>query len=163
MRQVVLTKLIKKWTFDWRLLKRGLLIVGATGFLLLAISPLAISAAQADDATFAVKGYHVDGPANFSEQQLARILAPYVGEGQNFESLHAAQQALTAAYLESGFGMVKTSLPPQESKDGYITITVKPVSVGKIILKGNDYHDEFNILNAMPALQSGQTMNPSLL
>ena len=153
----------KKRMFDLRLLKRGLLTLGAIGFLLLAINPLAINTAQADDATFTIKGYRVDGPANFSEQQLAKIFAPYVGEGQNFESLRAAQQALTAAYLESGFGMVNTSLPPQESKDGYITITVKPLSVGKIILKGNDYHDEFNILNAMPALQSGQTMNPSML
>lgn len=131
------------------------------GFLLL--STLAMHIAQAADTTFFIKGYRIDGPANFNEQQLAQIFAPYIGEGKNFESLRAAQQALAEAYAKAGYGMIKTSLPPQESKDGYITITVKPIKVGEIILKGNEYHDEFNILNAMPALESGETINPSML
>lgn len=119
--------------------------------------------AMAEDATFEVKGYRVDGPAYFSEQQLAKIFAPYTGEGRSFETLRAAQQALTAAYLEAGFGMVKASLPPQESRDGYITINVKPILLRYTTLTGNSFHDEFNILNALPALQSGEVVRPDMM
>jgi hemolysin activation/secretion protein len=113
--------------------------------------------------TFEIKGYRVEGSTAFSEQQLGVILAPYTGEGKSFDTLREAQKVLTAAYANAGLGMVKITLPPQKSSDGVITLSVKQINVKDITVKGNNNHDEFNILNALPALQTGQTLNTSLL
>lgn len=131
--------------------------------LLLSLLLFAAVPCWAETVTFDIKGYRIDGPELLDAARVERLLAPFIGQNKTIEDARAATQALTAEYARAGHGLMRVSLPAQEAKDGILTLKVDPVLIENIHVKGNQYHDEANILAGVPALKTGGGIDTPLL
>ncbi|KQW93333.1 hypothetical protein ASC94_11855 [Massilia sp. Root418] len=81
-------------------------------------------AALPGDQKVYVKGYAFKGNTAFTEQELARVLAPYAGREVSFGELGQAALAISAHYRAHGYLIASAALPPQELAQGVVTIQV---------------------------------------
>ncbi|MCP4980762.1 MAG: ShlB/FhaC/HecB family hemolysin secretion/activation protein [Gammaproteobacteria bacterium] len=137
----------------------GLLI----GLALVWIVPLKVVAQDSLEAVgFSVERFEVigDNPiGNLADS----ILAPYIGEQYGLEGLSAARDALEQAIIHAGYNFHRVSLPPQNLFEGVVLFKVSRFGIGKILVEGNEFFDEENILNSVPELKAGETPNTKLL
>lgn len=71
-----------------------------------------------------VRRVSVVGSTVFSEQELARVTAPYVDRHLSAEDLEALRQELTRLYVDRGFVNSGALLPDQTVDDGVVTYQV---------------------------------------
>ncbi len=131
--------------------------------LVLVYFSFSVRISWAEGQGFTIQGYKVEGDSQFSEAEVNKLLAKYIGQAKTIEDMKAAQRALTAAYADKGYGIVKITLPPQESKDGYISLLVKQITISNVVVSGNQYHSDENIRHAVPALKEGSAVDPTML
>ena len=109
---------------------------------------------------FDIKRFVVEGNTLVSSEELARRVAPFVGEKRSFADVQLAQDAVQEAYREEGWGAVQVLLPEQELVEGVIRFRVIEGKLGKLDIKATPFHDAENIAGSLPSLKPGQT--PSL-
>ncbi len=119
-------------------------------------------AAKAEEAPrFDIDRYEVEGNSLLAASRIEQIVHPYVGKQKDFGDVQQALEALEAAYRNAGYGTVQVTLPEQKLERGIIHFKIIEARIGKIVLEGNKYHDEANILRSLPALHRGATPNSS--
>jgi hemolysin activation/secretion protein len=87
--------------------------------------------------TIIVKQFRVNGNTVFSSTEINKTLAPYTNRPLTLEQLLEARSAITQLYINAGYITSGAYIPPQEPKDGTITIQVIEGQLQKIQLKGN--------------------------
>ena len=63
---------------------------------------------------------------------------------------------LEGAISAAGGGIHRVVLPPQSLKDGSVTLRVVVFNVGKVTVKGAEFHDDDNVRRSLPALREGE-------
>ena len=139
-------------------------IPGLPGTFLLAVLLLAGTGVRGQTPpTFAIRGYQIEGNTLLPQNQVNTAVMSFTGEQASFETIQQALEALEKAYLQAGYGSVKVEVPEQDIKDGVVKLLVVEARLDRIVVEGQKFHDEANILHALPALQSGQVVNVNAL
>jgi hemolysin activation/secretion protein len=135
--------------------EKGILVV-----LLLALALPLESIAQdtLDEVSFSVERYEVIGDNPLGERANT-IVNEFTGEQYGLEGLSAARDALEQAIIEAGFNFHRVSLPPQNLFEGTVQLKVSRFAIGNILVEGNEFFDEENILHSVPELKEGETPN----
>ena len=128
--------------------------------LLLALAlPLEVIAQDTlDEVQFLVERYEVIGDNPIGERANS-IVNQFTGEQYGLEGLSAARDALERAIIDAGFNFHRVSLPPQNLFEGTVQLKVSRFAIGRILIQGNDFFDEENILHSVPELRQGETPN----
>ena len=114
-------------------------------------------------ATFTIVRFRVLGNTLLDARLVDDLLLGFTGSGKGVQEIQQAQQALEDAYRQAGYTRVRVLVPPQEIKDGTVTLTAIEFKLGHIAISGNQYHDNDNILSALPALVPGKPASSSIL
>lgn len=114
-------------------------------------------------ARFAISRFRVLGNTLLDARSLDESLLQFTGTDKSVEEIQQARQALENAYREAGHSAVRVLVPQQEITDGTVTLTVIEFRLGHVAINGNQYHDEDNILGALPALAPGMAANSKIL
>lgn len=80
-----------------------------------------------------------DGNTVFSNEQLSRIVAPYVGREITSEELQEARRLVTLQYVNHGYINSGAVIPDQPVHDGVITIRVIEGTLSEINVTGNHW------------------------
>ncbi|RZI82327.1 MAG: ShlB/FhaC/HecB family hemolysin secretion/activation protein [Rubrivivax sp.] len=93
----------------------------------------------ADDITLDVSAYEVDGLADVPRDVLAKVTAPYVGQGRSYEDLVDAAAAVSR-YMqrELGYYLGHAYLPEQAPKDGVVHIAIMEGRLDQVMLQWPD-------------------------
>jgi len=121
---------------------------------------LTISAASAlADERFMIARFQIDGNSLLTAAEVQDLVSPFTGEQRDYGDVQKALEALEAAYRQRGYTAVQVNVPEQELTSGVVNIQVTENPINKIVVSGNKYFSEQNILASLPALQVGQTPN----
>lgn len=110
-------------------------------------------------ARFNINAYEIEGNTLIPAQELAAIVAPYAGKSKDFSDVQSALQALQVTYQKLGYNAVRVILPEQELKNGIVRIHIVQQKVVSMNIQGNNFFDDANIQNTVPALQVGEPPN----
>ena len=91
---------------------------------------------QPVDLKIQVSRVDVLGSTAFSQEELAAVTAPFVGQEVTFEQLLAIRTAVTDLYTSRGFTTSGAFLPPQDISTGVIKIQVVEGELERIEVKG---------------------------
>jgi len=108
---------------------------------------------------FEIRQYLTDGNTLLTQEEIDRVLAPFVGQDKDFGDVQRALEALQTSYQAAGYGNVEVRLPEQELERGEVRFNVIEVKVGKIIIEGNEHFTAQNIRRSVPSLREGTTPN----
>lgn len=119
------------------------------------------SCALAGDASeqFPIRHFEISGNQLFSDEQLQKLVEPFIGEARTYQDIQRAQRAVQNAYLAAGYGAVQAITPEQELSDGNIRINVVESRIAHITVVGNSHFDEANIRAGVPSLREGELPN----
>lgn len=87
------------------------------------ITPERPASKQPQGMKVLVKEFRLTGATIFPATELQAVLTPFTGRDLDLNELNQATQAVAAHYTAKGY-MAQVLLPPQEVKDGVITIKV---------------------------------------
>ena len=119
--------------------------------------------AQVPQVRFTVERFVVEGDNPLDTPTTEALLAPYTGEYEGLSGLVAAQQALDDELTNRGLSFHRAILPPQSLKGGTVRLDIVAIKIDKLIVEGNEYFHDENILTSLPGLQSGQVPRPDYL
>ena len=108
-----------------------------------------------------VRTFHFEGNTVFSDEELARVVAPYVGREITREELQEARRAVTLRYVNRGYINSGAVIPEQEVRDHTITLRIIEGRLTEIEVTGNrwlrdDYLQQRLKLWAGPPLNANQ-------
>ena len=121
----------------------------------LALAVLAASGSYAQSPSFNIGQFQVTGNASVSSEEIQQVLAPYAGAGKRYEDVEQARTAVERLYVQRGLEFVQVVIPEQEVSKGVVTLQVIEGVVSKVVVSGNQYFDEDNVLAALPSLRTG--------
>jgi hemolysin activation/secretion protein len=101
------------------------------------VTPVPEIAPGDDSVTLFVEGFQVVGNTVFSPEELATVLKPFTKRSLTLTELLQARSAITQLYVNAGYVTSGAYIPPQEPKDGIVTIQVIEGSVSEIQVSGN--------------------------
>jgi hemolysin activation/secretion protein len=87
-----------------------------------------------------VKGFRFEGNKVFSNADLQKVVAPYVGPGKTLEDLDAARTAVTLLYVNNGYINSGAVLPDQtiDPSDGIVTLQIVEGRLTELHIEGLD-------------------------
>jgi hemolysin activation/secretion protein len=97
---------------------------------------------------FVVNGLRITGQSRFSEATLLAVTDFKPGSALNLSDLRALAAQIIGFYHQNGFFVAQSYLPPQEIKDGVVTIAVIEGRYGKVSLD-NQTHVSDGVLNGI--------------
>lgn len=121
------------------------------------MQPESAPEASGNTALVSIGRFDVKGNTLLDAAQVENLLAPFKGKDRSYADIQRALEALEGAYRNAGYSAVHVVTPEQEVTEGVITFEVIEAKIGKVILGGNEYYDQGNIRNALPALVEGAT------
>jgi len=89
--------------------------------------------------TVTVSQFHIIGQDIFSEAELTALLADSVGKELTLAELTERTGRISQYFRSHGYLVARAFLPPQESKDGQITIEVVVGKYGQIDIRNKSY------------------------
>ncbi|MBV5328420.1 MAG: ShlB/FhaC/HecB family hemolysin secretion/activation protein [Chlorobium sp.] len=95
------------------------------------ITPVRPPEKDQQGAKIMVKGFRITGATIFSESELQNVLEPFTGRELGLDELNQATNMLAAYYTAKGY-IAQVLLPPQEIKDGIVTIKVIEGKLGAV-------------------------------
>lgn len=125
--------------------------------LAMLVAIFTVSVARA--AEFEVMRFDVEGENPLSQKHTDEVLAPFLGVHTDISRLEEARGALAGALQDKGFTFYRVYLPQQKLNDGTITFRVTPFQISTVVIEGNEFYSEENILYALPALEKGTAPN----
>jgi hemolysin activation/secretion protein len=128
-------------------------IASASGVVAVAAQPPAVK------QRFDVLEYQVEGNTVLGTEAIERAVYPFMGEGQDIDSVEAARTALESAYRDSGFGTVSVDIPPQKVAGGVVRLNVVQGKVSRLRVIGARYYSQERILELVPGLAEGTVPN----
>lgn len=115
----------------------------AQALLALAISLGSSGHACAQDAQdtsalvprFAIQRFEVTGNTLLPAAELARAVSPFTGAAREMPDVQRAVEALTEAYRERGYTMVRVTVPEQDITGGVVRLQVQQGRIGKVTVE----------------------------
>jgi hemolysin activation/secretion protein len=90
------------------------------------------------EVTVVVEDIRVLGNTVFSEEEIAEVTRPFVGQEAAFADLLAIRTAITNLYVREGYTTSGAFLPPQDVTNGVITVQVVEGELERIEITGLD-------------------------
>ncbi|MFH0796662.1 MAG: ShlB/FhaC/HecB family hemolysin secretion/activation protein [Candidatus Omnitrophota bacterium] len=87
-----------------------------------------------------VRDIVVTGNTVFSDQVLAKMVAPYENNKWTLSELKKVADAITGLYRKDGYFLAHAFLPVQEIKNGVVEITVLEGVCGEVSINGNKHY-----------------------
>lgn len=115
--------------------------------------------ANGNIALVRIERFQVKGNTLLETGLIERLLEPFKGENRSYRDIHLAGEALEGAYRSAGYSAVRIVTPEQNINNGTVVFQVIETAVRNVTLKGNQYYDQTNIRNALPALAEGHSPN----
>ena len=115
--------------------------------------------AQAQDETFDITRFEVEGNSLLAPAHVEALVAPFAGRKRVYGDIQKALEALENAYRASGYGTVQVHVPEQELTQGVVRLRVTEGVVAKIAVTGNKFFDNANVRATLPSLQEGKAPN----
>ena len=112
---------------------------------------------------FFIKEFKVTGNNPLEEAETQALLNRFTGEHFGLEGLQAAADELESRLRARGFAFYRVTLIPQELQEGIIEFEVSEFNIDQVVVEGNEFFSEQNILDSAPGLESGSTPNTSFL
>lgn len=127
---------------------------------------LAVGTARAEQAarrtvSFQVNDFQLTSPVPISEERVASILTPKIGQRLSLAELHAVADELEQAIRREGWSFYRIVLPAQKISVGVVKFDVISYQLDDIRVEGNTHFDDANVLRAVPSLRSG--IEPNIL
>ena len=105
-----------------------------------------------------IRKIHVKGSTAFTEEEIAKVTAPYENRELSTEDLEELRRALTLLYVNNGYVNSGAIIPDQAVKEGEITFQIIEGELTDIKIEGNKYFLPF-FLEDRIALDSGPPFN----
>ncbi|PLX83392.1 MAG: hypothetical protein C0614_05715 [Desulfuromonas sp.] len=136
---------------------RGVWLKSLLGGLFIGVALLAASISSAmegdtAEVTFTISSYQVSGSSLFEQELLERWLEPFTGEEKSFATIQQAIELLESNYWSQGFKTVAVILPEQRLNEGVVRLDVVEPRLSSVVVSGNRYFDQSNILTSLPHL-----------
>ena len=112
-------------------------------------------AAAAEDPSFDIYWFEVEGNTRLPEATVEKILLPFMGPGRRLADAEAARKALEQAYQQGGYLTVLVDLPEQRVDEGVLRLVVLEGRVERLRVTGARYFSQGAIRQAVPALAEG--------
>lgn len=106
-----------------------------------------------------IQEYRIEGTHTLSDGEIEAAVYPFLGPDKTSDDVEQARAALEKAYAAKGYQTVAVSIPPQQVKDGVVTLLVTEGKVGRLRVKGSQYYDIEAIKQAAPSLKEGEVPN----
>lgn len=148
--------IIARRRLHWRRCVTNGLAVVCLGLLAFDAGCWAAQAAQ-PPLLLEVKRFIVEGENPLSEQQTDALLAPYLGQHHDLNSIEAAATALENALREKGYSFYRVIVPAQRPAAGELKLRVLKFMLNELTVSGNRYFSRENILRTVPALRPGES------
>lgn len=104
---------------------------------------------------FDIHHFEVSGNSLLDPAAVERMLSPFIGKEKDFGDIQRALETLQQAYVTAGYGAVQVHLPEQDVEQGTVRFIVIEGKIKRILIKGNTFHDDANILASVPKVQIG--------
>ena len=133
----------------------------AANFLAAAVLLLVASLqpAVAQDVSFDIVRFQVEGNSLLSAQRVQDLVAPFVGRQKVYGDVQKALEALEGDYRRLGYGTVQVYVPEQELTTGVVRLVVSEGVLDKISVTGNKYFSAENVRASLPHLKEGTAPN----
>jgi hemolysin activation/secretion protein len=129
----------------------------------LVLPPLTLSPAESGRLSSAVRVFvreiRFQGNTVFTDQQLARITAPYLNREASSEELEEARRAITTLYVAHGYMNSGAILPDQDVADGVITFQIVEGVLSDITISGKGRHLRDSYLKGRLQHWAGRPLN----
>lgn len=110
----------------------------------LALPPLTLDPSESGKLSSAVRVFvrqiQFQGNKVFTDQELAKVTAPYLNREVTSEDLEDARRAITALYVVHGYVNSGAILPDQDVADGVITFQVVEGALSDVTISGKGRH-----------------------
>ncbi len=108
----------------------------------LALPPLPVTVGASDTPLsqlpqIVVREFRVTGSTIFSDAELARLTAPYLGRALGSEALIELRDQLTQLYVSAGYVSSGAQLPDQDVRDGVIAFQIFEGRLAELVLEGD--------------------------
>ena len=127
-------------------------------FATASLAQTAAAPAAAEEASFSVSGFVVDGENPLPADLTQATLRPFTGQHTGIERLQQAALALEEVLRNRGFGFYRVVLPPQDI-GGEVKLQMVKFTLGTLAIKGNQVFSNDNILRSLPQLKAGVSPN----
>jgi len=101
----------------------------------LKVEPEKPAAAPEAEVRFPVKGFRFSGNTVVADSRLQELLAALIGKELSLTDLREAAQSISRLYRDEGYLVARAYLPPQDIKDGVVTIAILEGRYGGAELK----------------------------
>ena len=118
-----------------------------------------LNPAVAQDASFDIARFQVEGNTLLPSETVEVLVAPYVGKGKVYGDVQQALEALEGEYRRLGYGTVQVNVPEQELTGGVVRLVVQEGVIGKVTITGNQHFNDENVRASMPDLKEGAAPN----
>ena len=129
----------------------------------LVLPPLTLSPSESGKLSSAVRVFvreiRFQGNTVFTDQQLARITAPYLNREVSSEELEEARRAITALYVAHGYMNSGAILPDQDVADGVITFQIVEGVLSDITISGTGRYLRDSYLKGRLRHWAGRPLN----
>jgi hemolysin activation/secretion protein len=113
--------------------------------------------------TVVVEQFAFEGNTAFSDEELARVTAPFLNRPITFAELLLARSAVTDLYIRNGYITSGAFIPPQELEGGTLTIQILEGEVAEINVEAAGRLDPDYVLRRLAAATSGPLNQNRLL
>ncbi|MDR2031066.1 MAG: hypothetical protein LBP86_02130 [Azoarcus sp.] len=93
------------------------------------------AAIEGAEETLFIRAFRVEHPEPLDAAEVEAALAPYAGRALTMAEIDAAVRVVTALYHARGFYLAQASLPPQDARDGTLSIQVTIGRYGAIRIR----------------------------
>ena len=126
--------------------------------------PQSASPPKADEGTFTIRDFFVQGNTILLPDRVDAIVAPFIGRERQFNDIEKARAALEQAYREAGYPTVAVTVPEQTVEYGVITLTVYEARLKSIKITDNWFFSSEYVRNKLPAVRLGALLHePTVL
>ncbi len=129
----------------------------------LALPPLTLDPSESWKLSSAVRVFvrqiRFQGNKVFTDQELAKVTAPYLNREVTSEDLEDARRAITALYVVHGYVNSGAILPDQDVADGVITFQVVEGTLSDIVISGKNRHLRDDYIKGRLRLRAGPPLN----
>lgn len=110
---------------------------------------------------FDISRYIAEGNTLLPQDEIERVVQPFVGRQRDFGDVQRALEAVENAYRSRGYSAVQVYLPEQDLEKGEIRLRVIEARIRRLDIQGNKFFSDTNVRASLPSLSVGKSPNSS--
>lgn len=107
--------------------------------------------------------FEIGGDNPLSAEVTESVLKDYLGTHTGLDGLMAAADALQSQLAQAGYAFHRVVLPPQTVEAGTVRLELITISLGEVVVEGNNYFSIDNVRRSFPTLSSDGVPNARAL